>query len=135
MFKGPFEIPALTDDALVALVKKCKPLVLRDGKIRKLRVIPHLRNTAFTWDPKLSIRTIKPEKLREVARVTTLHTWGYYGFFKPSIAECLAFMPKDLDADFFCIVEQPETASDLNAERDAVDAGFHVATTAFYKKV
>jgi hypothetical protein len=62
-----------------------------------------------------------------------LHRYGYHGFFKPSIAEVLCQMPAGLDADFFEVIG-PETAEDLNNELDALKAGFHVATTIFYKR-
>lgn len=57
----------------------------------------------------------------------------YYGIFKPSIAEVLAQIPEEL-------IEQtvafetigPADADALNKERDALNAGFHVATTRLY---
>lgn len=130
MYTGPFEIPTKTDAELAALVKKTRPLVCnKDGNLCTIKQ-PDLRKTAFTWDPK-GLRKVKGTAV-DVATVQTLHTYGYYGMFKPSIAEVLCQMPEGLDADGFEVIG-PEDAADLNREHLALNEGFHVATTIFYK--
>jgi hypothetical protein len=88
---------------------------------------------AFTWDPKLA--ELAPG-LEPLCAVRSLHGYSYYGMFKPSLAECLAFLPPEAEAAAVAleIVEQPETATDLNAESGALHAGYHVATTVFYRR-
>lgn len=129
MYQGPFTIPTKTDAELKALVVKTQPLVRQGDQLWMIR-LPDLRNVAFTWSP---VCTESPVGLVEVARITTLHGYGYYGFFKPSIAEVLCQIPAGLDADFF-EVNGPDTAEDLNREHLALNEGFHVATTIFYKR-
>jgi len=135
MHKGPYTIPTKSDAELSALQAKTKPLVLlRSKHIRRLKEIPQdLRNTSYLWHPTLTCRAVPRKFLQEVARVRTLHTYGAPVFFKPSIAEVLAQMPEGLDADYFCIMERPESADDLNAESGALNVGYHVATTVFFQ--
>ncbi len=86
---------------------------------------------AYMWSPE---PTDRATGLKPLCDITTYHTWAYYGLFKPSIAEVLAQIPAEhLDKVVaFEIVAHPETADDLNAEREATDAGYHVATTRLY---
>jgi hypothetical protein len=59
-------------------------------------------NQSFPWGA-------RPNKvaddLVEVGRIWTLHGYGYYGFFKPSVAEVLRQIPADLlpQVDFFLV--------------------------------
>jgi hypothetical protein len=137
MHQGPFVIPQCEDSELLARLHRVQPLVRDEGgKLKAILLdemfhdIANARNYSYLWNYMLPT---DPGELVEVAQVQTLHTFGYLGLFKPSIAEVLCQMPSDLDADFFEVVG-PNTSVDLNAERDAVNAGFHVATTIFYKK-
>jgi hypothetical protein len=98
-----------------------------------------LRITAHLWEPQLL--PLVPGLL-ELARVRTYHTFSYYGIsyygrFLPNIAEVLAQVPRDLLAfvQAFEVVDGPQTADDLNRERAAAEAGYHVATTVFYATV
>lgn len=50
----------------------------------------HPRNIAFAWGPDPIGVT---SELKEIGRITTYHTWAYYGFFKPTIGEVLAQIP------------------------------------------
>jgi hypothetical protein len=56
--------------------------------------------------------------------------------FKPSIAEVLAQIPEEhLEQVLaFEIVDSPNNVDDLNAEREALNAGYHIATTRLYKR-
>ena len=49
------------------------------------------RGVAFTWDPKPTERT---PPMIELDKIYTDHSYGYVGFFKPSIAEVLAQIPE-----------------------------------------
>ncbi len=130
MRKGPFEIPKKSDEELQTLVAKYQPLVRREGALRQV-VLCNLRNESFIWDP---ICTEKAPSLTEVCRVPTLHTYGHPSLFKPSIADVLCQVPDGLEANFFEIVG-PDDTGDLNTERAALNRGFHVATTIFYKEI
>lgn len=66
--------------------------------------------------------------------MSSFHTYGYYGFFKPSIGEVLAQIPADLIemVRYFEIIESPETKDDMAKEPEAFYAGYHVAKTRLY---
>ena len=52
------------------------------------------------------------------------------------VAEVLKQIPEDIlnQVIAFEIIGQPETADDLNKEQEALNAGYHVATTRLYGK-
>ncbi len=124
-------IPSISDERLRELFEKIKPVV--DFGKKGLRYIKQedLRNIAYTWDPKPAK---KAKNLYNLCDITTYHSYGHYVLFKPSIAEVLAQIPKEhLDKVIaFEIVKSPETADDLNREREATNAGYHVAMTRLY---
>lgn len=127
-----FSIPKITEDHLKALVAKVLPVFRSDGHFKYIdtTAVDH-RTQSFLWDPKTTGYVLKLDPVRTVR---TLHTYGYHGFFKPSVAEVLAQMPSDLEdkvVAFECL--GPETADDLNAHLDELEAGFHVAQTTFYQ--
>ncbi len=124
------EITKITDERLAELAARIKPVVRNRNNALAYIKPCGLRDEAFTWEPKI---THKAANLVKHATIRTLHTYGYYGFFKPSIAEVLAQIPEDL-------IEQtvafetfgPAAADALNKESAALNAGFHVATTNLY---
>ncbi len=86
------EIPKLTDERLAELQAIIKPVVPDGTDLWYIQDVDP-RTIAFTWDPKPTVRATGLKPLRTVR---TLHTYGYHGFFKPSIAEVLAQVPMDL---------------------------------------
>lgn len=125
-------IPDITDDDLKVRAKHIKPLVLHKGKLRHIKKPKGLRDIAYTWDIKVKG---KATGLMKLATIRTLHTYAYYGFFKPTIAEVLAQIPREYlsDAVGFTI-KGPDDAADLNREREATNAGFHVAEVTLYRE-
>ena len=131
-------IPKISDERLHELHARIKPVVR--GAATKKGAVRHgggdlyfiqdvdLRGIAFTWDPVL---TQPAEGLKELARIETYHTCGYYGFFKPSIAEVLAQIPsKYLDhcVAYECGVGSLDTSN-------IVDGGSaHCVTTVLYQR-
>lgn len=124
------QIPKISNERLAELLARIRPVVRQDGEPWYIKPVDP-RNIAYTWDP---TPTKKATDLVPLKTVRTLHTYGYHGMFKPSIAECLAQMPDDVaeTAVAFEIVDSPQTADDLNREREALNEGFHVAQTTFY---
>lgn len=126
-------IPAISDEDLDKLCKRIRAVVEfpRKGKCYIKPVNP--RNIAFTWSPKPGKKAVGLKRIRDI---TTYHTWAYYGFFKPTIAEVIAQIPKGLlpKVVAFEIIKRPETADDLNREKTALNAGYHVATTRLYSR-
>lgn len=90
-----------------------------------------LFSVAYTWDPKPAAPATG---IRPIRDITTYHGYGYYGMFKPGIAEVLAQIPEELTDSVvaFEIIKAPETSDDLNREQEALNAGYHVATTRLY---
>lgn len=127
-------IPEIADTVLEALAMQMKPAV-RFVKGEGGRLITHdegelywikpvdLRRTAFTWDPKPTRRATGLVKLRDI---TTCHTYGYHGFFKPSIAEVIAQIPLEILPDVVAF----ETRTDLGLGNIVGD--HHVTTTTLY---
>jgi hypothetical protein len=97
----------------------------QNGELRYVRVPRDLRNMSFLWDarPKLWGRT---SDLGYFASISTYHTFGYQGFFKPSVAEVLAQIPEDL-------LGQTVAFEVLGPSRATAD-GYHVATTRLYER-
>ena|SRR3989344_9104698 len=80
----------ISDERLEELAKRIKPVVRCDGELYYIKDVDY-RNIAFTWSSKLKK---KAKGLEELARIRTYHEYGYPGFFKPSVAEVLAQIPK-----------------------------------------
>ena len=132
----PF-IPKISDAELLDLYRLLKPIVeVEDIKhcLKKLSLLD-LRTLAYTWSAKENKReAIDPSKMETVDEFACLHKWGFYGFFKPSVAEVLAQVPGHVieDANAFEIVEYPETVEDLNRYHDLVKDGFHLSKVRSY---
>jgi hypothetical protein len=127
----PYELPPITDEKLAELYARIKPLVRseEDGELYYIADVDP-RKIAFPWSPELQD---KAEGLKALGSFVTLHTWGYYGLFKPSVAEVLCQMPVGfLDDAVAFEVAGPEDSNDLNRESEALNAGFHVARTTVY---
>lgn len=85
-------------------------------------VIPcHPRNQACTWDPKKEGEARKDIEAFDM--VPTFHGYGHPMFFKPSLAEALAQIPKS-----------PELcAFEIKHFDHLKDPGFHIAQTILYR--
>lgn len=104
-----------------------------DGKLYYIEEVANLRRVSYTWSPKPS-KPVEEGSLNPLTDIRTYHTWAYYGFFKPTIAEVLAQIPESQIEDVvaFEIIDSPKTAADLNKESVALNDGYHVATTRLY---
>ena len=124
-------IPKVPKDRIKELAERIKPVVQFAHKGKRYIKPVDLFGIAYTWDPKAAS---KAKDLKPLCDITTYHTYGYYGFFKPSIAEVLAQIPAEhLDKVVaFEIVDSPQGVNDLNRENEALNAGYHVATTTLY---
>jgi hypothetical protein len=123
-------IPEITNERLNELLLRIKPVVEFNGVKHWIKKC-HPRDVAYTWDAR---KAGKAPALKELRAIRTYHTYGYHGMFKPSIAEVIAQIPADIidQVTEFEIVKRPLTATDLNEESRALNAGFHVATTVLY---
>lgn len=127
------EIPDKGKDFVQKWAKKIKPLIMKEnGKLYHFTNRADHFDESFSWDA-------KPRReatgLEEVCIIPTLHNYGYYGFFKPSVDEVLNQIPEHmLDEVEYFHVQGPQDANDLNAQRIHLNEGFHLAQTTFYRR-
>jgi hypothetical protein len=128
-------IPKIEDADLKALAKRIRPVARKDAAGAPYYIVGKidLRNESYLWDPEFGKEATG---LTPLMQIRTYHTYGYYGFFKPSIAEVIAQIPVQVRDRVvaFEITNRPEHASDLNGQRDALNAGLHVAMTILYAR-
>ena len=114
----------ISDEQLEKLVQHIKPVVQHNGKLFYIKDV-HPKKVAFTWSPKI---TEEAKGLEKLARIKTYHTYGYYGFFKPSIAEVLAQIPKR----YIDLVKAFEIPVKLNDPEPEVVGDYHLSRTILY---
>ena len=132
------EIPEINDKRLKELYQLLKPIVTIDEMKYLLRefTLQELRNQSYIWNRHEDKRdVVDPNKLEIVDDFLCLHTWGYYGLFKPSIAEVLSQAPESVieQANTFEIIESPETREDVFKYKEVIDNGFHLSKVRAYK--
>ena len=132
------DIPEIDDNRLKELYKLLKPIVTIDEMKYLLRefTLQELRNQSYIWNRAEDKRdVVDPSKLETVDDFLCLHTWGYYGLFKPSIAEVLSQAPENVieQANTFEIIEGPETREDVFKYKKVIDNGFHLSKVRAYK--
>ena len=132
------EIPEIDDKRLKELYQLLKPIVTIDEMKYLLRefTLQELRNQSCIWNRHEDKRdAVDSSKLETVDDFLCLHTWGYYGLFKPSIAEVLSQAPENVieQANIFEIIESPETREDVFKYKEVIDNGFHLSKVRAYK--
>ena len=132
------EIPEINDKRLKELYQLLKPIVTIDEMKYLLRefTLQELRNQSYIWNRHEDKRDIvDPSRLETVDDFLCLHTWGYYGLFKPSIAEVLSQAPESVieQANTFEIIESSETREDVFKYKEVIDNGFHLSKVRAYK--
>lgn len=132
------EIPEIDDNRLKELYQLLKPIVTIDEIKYLLRefTLQELRNQSYIWNRHEDKRdVVDPSRLETVDDFLCLHTWGYYGLFKPSIAEVLSQAPESVieQANTFEIIESPETREDVFKYKEVIDNGFHLSKVRAYK--
>ncbi len=96
----------------------------RSGELYFVDLI-YLRHSALAWPAE------KAAGLRPVAEIRTLHTDLRQRVFQPTVNEVLAQVPRHLVNDVVAF-EVLEPAPDSEQNQEALDAGFHIATTILY---
>ena len=132
LIEGKAFVPEISEEKLNNLIEKIVPVVREDNKLYQIK-IPDLRKTAYTWDFEM---TEECNNLKEVIRIKTHHYCGYYGFFKPSIAEVLAQIPEDLigKVNAFEIISDTDSGTDDEIKIFKEGNG-QLATTILYGKL
>lgn len=119
------DIPEISDAELTELLAQIKPLV-RDEQGHRHTIAPvDPRRTAFTWDPKF-VEMVEPGPV--LAEFDTYHSFGAPALFKPSLAEVLAQIPRDLRPYVQAFELDTETA-------EIWDEGYHVASVTLYAEL
>ncbi len=132
------EIPEIDDKRLKELYQLLKPIVTIDEMKYLLKefTLQELRNQSYIWNRHEDKRDVVDlSKLETVDDFLCLHTWGYYGVFKPSIAEVLSQAPENVieQANIFEIIESPETREDVFKYKEVINNGFHLSKVRSYK--
>ena len=133
-------IPQITDEELMRRYLKIKPIAeIGDGKYwLKNYSIDEMRNRSYFWHLFEDKREPVGEKLyyHDYHEFECLHSFGYQGLFKPSVAEVLAQIPEDalkhFTIDAFEIIGRPTSSDDLSKYREALEKGFHVSMVRLY---
>ena len=133
-------IPQITDEELMRRYLKIKPIAeVGNGKYwLKNYSIDEMRNKSYFWHLFEDKREPVGEALycHDYHEFECLHSFGYHGLFKPSVAEVLAQIPEDclkhFTIDAFEIIGRPTSSGDLNMYRKALEQGFHVSVVRLY---
>ncbi len=123
-------LPYLTDDELLARYRRIKPIVSIDEIYYYLKRynVDMMRNHSYLWDVQKDIREqVDMSDAQTLAEFPCYHTYGFVGYFKPSIAEILQQFPDDVldEANAFYMISSPENEYDLNMQSAIVNAGCH----------
>ena len=113
-------IPKISKEELLARYKRIKPIVEINGKKYFLRDFTEEELTGRSYIENLDEDKREPVDMNLYVPCTEydfecIHKYGYYGFFKPSIAEVLAQI-REMEVKFvdaFEIIEYPKTVEDL----------------------
>ena len=120
----------LSDREISVMLRTVSPLVRRSDGLYHIEPVDPRAAVSFIWEPRL---TRKAGALRQLRQINTLHGYGFQGFFKPSIAEVLCMIPRELVSQVKAFeVFGPQDKQDLRRQWPAVSAGYHVATTVLY---
>ena len=124
-------IPCISKEQLQKLAERIQPVACDIGGKRFYIQVANIF-ACYTWDPVLVKRALG---LRKVCDITTYHAHcGSPLSFEASVADILAQIPAKYLAKIvaFEIVRSPKTADDLNRDKKALNAGYHVALTRLY---
>lgn len=128
-------IPEISDDEIAQMLEHITPLVhSNEGEGLRTAEDCDPRTVSYAWR-RCEDSVVDESELEEIRRIRTYHSWGHYSLFKPSVAEVFAQIPSELRerVQAFLVIG-PEGADDLNREKEALNAGYHVAETILYKR-
>ena len=134
-------IPKISKEDLMSRYQRIKPIVeingikyfMRDFTEQELTGISYIGNV--NEDKREAVDMNKYKPLTDLD-FECLHKYGYYGIFKPSIAEVLAQI-EERYLDSVCafeIIESPSTAKDINRNEIIFNNGFHISKVRLYYK-
>lgn len=135
-------IPKISNAEIQKRYKLIKPVITVNGKLHYFREFSpkELSSYSYLWNISEDVRKEVGENELEILEgrdFICLHTYGYHGFFKPSIAEVLSQI-KEHDIPLikaFEIIESPQTSADFYKDSFtsiAFNQGYHVSTVRLY---
>lgn len=129
-----FDIPKMSNEDIARWYTTIRPIVKHSIYLRELST-KELTNSAYTWIRSLNdyAEQVDFSKLSVLEDRKMLHTWGYYGFFKPNVGEVIRQIPKEYlnRVVAFEIIAGPLAMN--NVFRDEFNAGFHVSIVRLYQ--
>lgn len=132
--KGIFEIPQMSNEDIARYYTTIRPIVNQDTYLREL-TDEELTAMAYTSLNELTDYAEKVDfsKLSVLEDRKMLHSWGYYGFFKPSVGEVIRQIPKEY-LEKVVAFEIIQGAIETNTIfKDELDSGFHVSIVRLYQ--
>ena len=135
-------IPKISDEEMMKRYEQIKPVITVNGKLHYFReyTLEELSNMSYFFNRHEDVREEVGEDELEVLEgrdFVCLHSYGYYGLFKPSVGEVLSQI-KEYDLPIikaFEIIEFPKTVVDFRKDSltsIAFDNGYHVSTVRLY---
>lgn len=132
-------IPEISREQLISRYETIKPIVTIHGIKYWLRVFSEdeLSGISYIWNRNEDKRD--PVDMSDIVELKQsdfecIHRYGYYGMFKPSIAEVLSQIPEHelIFVNAFEIIKYPNTAADFKRNPNAFEQGFHSSTVRLY---
>ncbi len=126
-------IPKISNKRIAELLKTIQPLAQNFGAGPLYTLVPcDARDFSFNWKDKLELAT----NMIAIGHITTFHTFGYHGLFKPSIAEVLAQIPKEfLDRTVAFSTTIHGDIFDSTSDHFSACKEYHKARTTLYAKI
>ncbi|MBP3431560.1 MAG: hypothetical protein J6K39_01720 [Clostridia bacterium] len=90
----------------------------------------NIRTESFLWTDQNPI--CKAVKLVKLAEVDSLHTYGYPLLFKPSVEECLKYLPNGITDRVVAFEVKPTYEEVYQAVVKTENGSFHKGKTTFY---
>lgn len=132
-----FQIPEMSTEEIAKWYTTIKPIVHQNGIPYYLRElsIRELTRTAYTYHTEYTDydECVDYNKLSVIADIKMLHTYNYYGFFKPTVGEVIRQIPKRMLKEVVAF-EILAGALGINSIYHAeLNAGFHVSVVRLYR--
>lgn len=123
-------LPQISDEELWERYKKIYPLVEYNDNYYYLKpyTMEMLRHQPFIHNSKNDIREqVDITNAKTLTEFSCYHTYGYYGLFKPTIAEILQQFPDEalIEANAFFMYQIPESIKELNEQQEIINLGCH----------
>ena len=133
-------IPKISKEELIRRYNHIKPIVTRGYDKYYVRELTEdeLINHSYLWmvESKDFGKKVNMDSLLKIVDVKMIHSFSFSGFFKPSVEEILAQIPKKFveDTVAFEIVYYTNCQNDMNFFYNETRNDFHVSIVRLYKK-